>query len=676
MNLTACLVLLVKEFPVRFFPISSFLLAGTLASVVNALPVEAPDARRTAEGWLQARLAPGQDRQVREARPWPTATQPSAWLLPLEPEGFVLISGDSGLRPVLGWSEQGNCPQQWPVAMMDFLESVGQQHHQLLSQWPQGAPRLEEWDQVEAGVAGAFRDVGVLPLLSCNWDQGAGWNQFCPMDGAGPGGRVYAGCVATSMVQVMHYWQQPWHGEGSHGYMSDYGWLEADFGAATYDWNAMLPNSPTPEAAYVMYHAGIAVDMMYAPDGSGAYVGVGNPNAMSAMRDHFGFLPSLQFIRKDSFTWNSWRNRLRQELDAGRPILHSGYGSGGHAFNIDGWRENDYFHLNWGWSGSYNGWFLVDALNPGGNDFSQGQGAVVNLVPTDYQAAPAMLHPLNNGTDIACSPLTLEWAEADGALSYELMVDEGTDFISPVISLVGLESTSQQVTELNPFSQYYWRIRSRGEQGTGPWSAAAGFLTAYWDQTPAPQPATPMDGAVNVNVNPTVLVWNFVVGAAEYRVQVAADADFTQIVADSSGVLTNYALFRHRLDEGQTYWWRAQCLGLADWSEWSTVRHFTTMGGTAVDAGATPLAFALHAAWPNPFNPSTRLAFTLDQAGPVTLSVWSVLGERMATLLDMAPLGAGRHELNWQASHLPSGMYLVELRSGGQRAVQKLSLLR
>lgn len=659
----------------RLLLATSCLTATALWVKALAMPVEAPEARQTAEAWLSVQLAQGESRQVLEARPWPETGVGTAWILPLAPEGFVLLSGDSGMRPVLGWSASGMCSAQLPLALEAYLEVVAEERQRLEDQWPLGVPRLEEWDRVMAGEAHASRELGVLPLLSCNWDQGAGWNQFCPMDAAGPGGRVYAGCVATSMVQVMHYWQQPWHGEGSHGYNSDYGWLEADFGAATYDWNAMMPNSPTPEAAWVMYHAGVAVDMMYAPDGSGAYVGMGNPSAMTAMRDHFGFLPSLQFIRKSSFTWNSWRTRLRQELDAGRPILHSGYGSGGHAFNIDGWRDDDTFHLNWGWSGSFNGWFLIDALTPGGSDFSQDQGAVVNLVPAQYQAAPALVHPLNNSADIACSPLVLEWEEAEGALSYELMVDEGTDFISPVISLSGLTSTSLEVPDLHPYSQYYWRIRSRGEQGTGPWSAAASFFTAYWDQTPAPLPATPMDGAVNVNVNPTVLVWNFVEGAAEYRVQVATDEAFSHLVADSSGILTHYALFRQLLDEGQTYYWRAQCLGLADWSEWSTVRHFTTAGGTSVQAGDQPRAFALEAAYPNPFNPNTQLAFRLGEAGPVTLRIMNLRGEVLATLLD-APISAGRHQLNWHAASLPSGMYLVELRQGRQRAVQKLSLVR
>gem|GEM_PF-1695973 len=659
-------------------PLRLLLALATLATVrpLGAAPISSSEASAAAEAWVVARMAPGQDREALEGRPWPVDAAPVAWLVPLAPEGFVLLSADDGLRPVMGWSLEGACPVDLPPALLDRLGEASQECVAMRAVWPQGAPRLAEWDAVLAGEAPAQRDEGVLPLLSCNWDQGAGWNQFCPTDGAGPGGRVYAGCVATSMVQVMHYWQQPWQGEGSHGYQSDYGWLEENFAATTYDWNAMMPNSPTPDAARLMYHAGVAVDMMYAPDGSGAYVGFGNPNAMTAMRDHFSFLPSLQFIRKNNFTWSSWRSRLRDELNAGRPFIHSGYGSGGHAFNIDGWREDDYFHLNWGWSGAYNGWFLIDALNPGGNDFSQDQGAVVNLVPALYQAPPAMAHPLNNSADVACAPVTFQWDEAPGATSYELMIDEGTDFVSPVLTLSGLATTSVDVAELNFYSQYYWRIRSHNEQGTGPWSPTAGFFTSYWNQTPAPLPATPMNGAVNVNVNPTVLVWNFVEGAANYRVQVSADADFTSLVADTSAVLTHYVLLRNVLEEASTYWWRVQCEGLAGTSDWSAVRSLSTMGGTAVDASQTPTVFSLAAPWPNPFNPSTRLAFTLDHAGLVSLRVHNLRGESVALLLDQAPLSAGSHELNWQAGSLPSGIYLVELQAGSQRAVQKVSLLR
>jgi hypothetical protein len=62
-------------------------------------------------------------------------------------------------------------------------------------------------------------------------------------------------------------------------------------------------------------------------------------------------------------------------------LYYNGFGSGGHAFNVDGYQGTDYFHFNWGWSGSYNGYFYLNNLNPGGNNFTYGQGAIVNFYP-------------------------------------------------------------------------------------------------------------------------------------------------------------------------------------------------------------------------------------------------------------------------------------------------------
>jgi len=51
------------------------------------------------------------------------------------------------------------------------------------------------------------------------------------------------------------------------------------------------------------------------------------------------------------------------------------------AFNLDGYQGTNYFHFNWGWSGSYNGYFYLNNLNPGGDNFTNGQGAIINLYP-------------------------------------------------------------------------------------------------------------------------------------------------------------------------------------------------------------------------------------------------------------------------------------------------------
>ena len=101
---------------------------------------------------------------------------------------------------------------------------------------------------------------------------------------------------------------------------------------------------------------------------------------------------------------------------------------------------------------------------------------------------------------------------------------------------------------------------------------------------------------------------------------------------------------------------------------------------TAAPAGAPPAPLRL-AAQPNPFNPSTRIHFSLDAPAPVTLSVHDPAGRRLRTLLAAAPRAAGPQALDWDgrddAGHpLASGVYLLRLEAGEARAAGKVTLLR
>ncbi|HNZ43363.1 MAG TPA: C10 family peptidase [Bacteroidales bacterium] len=219
----------------------------------------------------------------------------------------------------------------------------------------------------------------VAPLLMSTWDQGTYYNYLCPPDPAGAGGHVYSGCVATAMAQVMYYYRYPVQGTGSHGYYSNYGYLSANFGATTYQWNEMQNNIGGKfnySMALIQLHCGIAIDMDYSPDGSGASM----YDAASAMKSYFGYSASTQLYRKDDYTETQWKNMLIDDLDNKMPIQYAGYGESGHAFVCDGYQGTDFFHFNWGWSGYYNGYFYLNNLNPG-YTFSNWQQAILNSYP-------------------------------------------------------------------------------------------------------------------------------------------------------------------------------------------------------------------------------------------------------------------------------------------------------
>ena len=300
--------------------------------------------------------------------------------------GYVLLAGTNASVPVLGYSFESNYNgSSLPPAFEAWLEGYKLQLNDLVINDIASTPEIsQQWDELlnynpDSGI-GSRSTTQVNPLLSTTWDQGARYNELCPEDSNGPGGHVWSGCVATAMSQVINYWRYPLQGSGSHGYNSDYGYLSVNFGQSSYNYNEMNGNiggENNYEMAEIQYHCGVAVDMMYSSSGSGAY----SDDAAAALRNYFGYSTQLSLEYKDDYSNSEWASLLMQNLDNGYPMYYHGFGSGGHAFNVDGYQGNDYFHFNWGWSGSYNGYFYLNNLNPGGNNFTNGQGAIVNFYP-------------------------------------------------------------------------------------------------------------------------------------------------------------------------------------------------------------------------------------------------------------------------------------------------------
>jgi len=89
-----------------------------------------------------------------------------------------------------------------------------------------------------------------------------------------------------------------------------------------------------------------------------------------------------------------------------------------------------------------------------------------------------------------------------------------------------------------------------------------------------------------------------------------------------------------------------------------------------------PEAFSLHPVYPNPFNPTTDIGFSLELAGPVSISVYDVTGRRVETILHNKFQNAGSYIINWNGSQFPSGIYFIHLQAGKQIAKQKITLLK
>ncbi len=331
-------------------------------------------------------------------------------------QGFLLVSGDDVATPILGFVEQGSYDKAtMPYNFQKWLEGYKRQIAYAIQNKLEAENDVEyAWETLKnGGVLEGRSTTAVNPLLSTTWSQAPHVNALCP------GGSV-TGCVATAMAQVMKYWNHPAQGSGMHSYNhSTYGTLSANFGATTYQWSSMpnAVNSSNNAVATLMYHCGVSVDMNYSPQESGAWVVESDDPVCSesALKNYFGYATSLHGEKRDgNYTTSQWVQLVKGELDASRPLLYAGFGGGGgHAFVCDGYDNNDYFHFNWGWGGDWDGYFHIDALNPGGTGTGGGSGGynsghqgVFGVVPatgsTDhdlrlYEAIAVSPNPINYG---------------------------------------------------------------------------------------------------------------------------------------------------------------------------------------------------------------------------------------------------------------------------------------
>ena len=313
-------------------------------------------------------------------------------------KGFVIVSADDVCYPVIGFSfESAYSTENQAEGFVYWMNERRQEiAYNIENNVPADASAIAMWQRLNTTDASGLLNnidksiMDVAPMLTSNWDQGFPYNSMVPMDAScgSFNGHVTVGCVATAMAQIMYYWRWPNTGVGSHCYNSaNYGTLCADFGATTYDWNGMN-NQPSKECdpiALISYHAGIALNMQYNLDGacsSGAY----SSDVVPVLRNYFRYSTGCIYVKKINYSTSNWNSLLQGDLDIGQPIQYGGQGpGGGHSWVCDGYQATNYYHFNWGWSGSSNGYYYLTNLNPGGYTFNNSQDAVVHITPDATQ---------------------------------------------------------------------------------------------------------------------------------------------------------------------------------------------------------------------------------------------------------------------------------------------------
>ena len=314
-------------------------------------------------------------------------------------KGFVIVAADDCVQPIIGYSLSSGFISPLPAHVHDQLQGYEQEIAYYKSAGFRATGEIVElWQSMRNGNYTPRNTTSVTPMLTTTWDQSPYYNDLCP-DSAGI--HAVTGCAATATAQVMKFWNWPVTGTGSHTYTDDnFGTLSANFGATTYNWS-MMPNFLNAQStatqvnavATLMFHVGVAIEMDYGFNSSGAYTNSYGYSTLAcsenALKDYFGYKSTLHSVYKGDVTDAVWISVLTSELDAGRPVIESGHGSGGHAFVCDGYDNNGLFHINWGWGSAYDGYFAHNALNPGGggtgssstHSYNDDQSLVVGVEP-------------------------------------------------------------------------------------------------------------------------------------------------------------------------------------------------------------------------------------------------------------------------------------------------------
>jgi hypothetical protein len=321
-----------------------------------------------------------------------------------EENGFVIIAGDDQAFPVLGYAGKGSFGTgEMPENLSHWLAFYEKEIACAIENGYAATEKVsQQWQALRSGSV-----TGPSPgyvLETAKWSQEHPYNYLCPMDGD----RLsMTGCVATAMATVMRYHQWPEKGTGSNRYTcmlnGEKVTLYEPF-AVSYDWKNMRDTYNTSSywneteshaVAQLMYHCGVAVSMSYSSSSSGAF----SYNMQKALIRNFGYDEGAYLAYRDLYSAGEWHSLIRKELDNRCPVLYSGEteDQSGHLFVVDGYTEDDYYHVNWGWNGSSNGYFRLSVLDPysqgagGGGEsanFCYHQDALIGMKPAEKNTVP------------------------------------------------------------------------------------------------------------------------------------------------------------------------------------------------------------------------------------------------------------------------------------------------
>lgn len=282
-------------------------------------------------------------------------------------KGFVIIAGDDCAEEVLGYADNGHFdPANMPANMKAWLDGYAEEMELAKT----GARGARATKANENGVTLTQARQVIAPMLKTRWNQDGPFNLECFTS---TGEQAIAGCLSVALTQVMYYHRWPAGSTSTiPAYTTSGGGSYSALPATTFDWESMkhayngyeTVGSPEADAvAHLFSYCSHALKMDFGTTSSGA----SEVECVTALNNYFGYANKAVCVSRESFGYEDWENMLFNELQHGRPVIYTGTTVAGtrHSFVCDGYDGEEMYHINWGWSGECDGYFRLNAVNPG-----------------------------------------------------------------------------------------------------------------------------------------------------------------------------------------------------------------------------------------------------------------------------------------------------------------------
>ena len=522
-----------------------------------------------------------------------------------EPTGFVVIAADDRYNPVLAFSNESHLDLENQVTNIGLVGTLSTHAQRMtyIREHNLPAPRsiLKEWQQLRSGepVSTSRSSNIVGPLTTTKWNQGEFYNGQCPADettaDTGPAGRTYCGCIPIAMGQLIKYHNFPVQGNGEHSYVDEnFGLQSADFCSTFYNWDNM-PDELTEDnedIAQLLSQMGIASNTQYSISYTETYFSY----VRDAYVNYFGYDNSARWFYDSDYT--GFAQVAKQDLDRGLPLLLTGTSETlvGHTWVADGYgsfgnnETADYFHFNWGWGGSNNGWFLDsgeswDPLDGQGEGVQQiiyywDRYVLHNLFPADSPCqSPPSSDVFPQGIQDNYTYFQLQNLLLDQEINFRYRKANTTEWTVTDITTEHFKL----VRDLTPGTQY--EFQGRRKCCSGDWSD---YTTLQTFTTTGTAPTSPeptnsclplasnqlTSGSISENFAYVYTAQPYGQVSKRFRFREAGTTNWTRLDAT-----TNHYQALSNLQAGTSYEFQVthRC-GEGEWSGYSEIQTFNTSG--------------------------------------------------------------------------------------------------